>query len=223
MFFTATMLSGPLYADIHPLDDIRSAARTHVVERLGSRAEYAHAEPGQLDRRLRLSRCDQPLDTFSAAGSNSGGNTSVGVRCPDSPGWTLYVPVRVEMRREVIALRHAMGRDSVLHDDDLKTIEVDVSRHARGYFTRKDELVGRTLTRAVGGGTVLSPAVVAQPAMVRRGQRVTLIAGDGPVAVRAPAEALSDGRRGQRVQVRNLSSGRVIEGVVRSPTEVTVQ
>lgn len=207
---------------LHDLDNIREAARQHVLGQMGNEAAFAQAEPGRLDRRLRLTQCEQPLETFGVAG-NPGGHSSVGVRCNDLPGWTLYVPVRVELRRPVYALRHAMSRGSVVHADDLVQVEVDVRRHPQGYFTDTSELVGRTLSRALAAGTVLNPSNVAQPAMIRRGQRVSLVSSLAGISVSAPGEAMADGRRGERLQVRNLSSGRVVEGTVRSATEVEIQ
>jgi flagella basal body P-ring formation protein FlgA len=57
--------------------------------------------------------------------------------------------------------------------------------------------------------------------MVHRGQLVTLIAGDGPVAVRSEGVALEAARLRQRLKVRS-ASGRVIEGTAEGPGQVRV-
>ena len=49
-----------------------------------------------------------------------------------------------------------------------------------------------------------------------------MIAGTGGFQVRMSAVALSDGRVADRIRVQNLSSQRVIEGIVRSDNVVEV-
>jgi flagella basal body P-ring formation protein FlgA len=58
--------------------------------------------------------------------------------------------------------------------------------------------------------------------IVRRGQEVTLLSSDGAVEVRANGRAMIDGAAGSRIQVQNLSSLRVVEGVVESADLVRV-
>lgn len=65
---------------LQPLQPIRDAALTALGADASARAMVA---PG-----LRLAACSQPL---VAAAS---GAATAEVRCPDTPGWRLYVPVR---------------------------------------------------------------------------------------------------------------------------------
>lgn len=67
-------------AAAHPLDDIRAAA----LAAIGGPGAQGEA---RLDSRLRMAACGQPL----AATARS--TRIAQVRCPDSPGWTLQVPV----------------------------------------------------------------------------------------------------------------------------------
>jgi flagellar basal body P-ring formation protein FlgA len=52
------------------------------------------------------------------------------------------------------------------------------------------------------------------PELVRRGERVTLQAAGGTIAVQVEGEALAGGALGERVRVRNLATRRVVEGTV---------
>jgi flagella basal body P-ring formation protein FlgA len=58
--------------------------------------------------------------------------------------------------------------------------------------------------------------------IVHRGQQVTLLSAAGPVEVRASGRAMVDGAAGSRIQVQNLSTLRVVEGVVESADRVRV-
>ena len=55
-----------------------------------------------------------------------------------------------------------------------------------------------------------------------RGQLVTVVARAGTMSVRTTGVAQSDGGLAERVQIRNVTSGRTVEGVVRSGDTVEV-
>lgn len=203
-----------------PLVDIQAAAEAFVLQRLGTDSSGTTASAGRLDPRLRLARCKVPLQAFAVAGDRLRGNTSVGVQCPG--GWRLYVPVKVETLATILTLKHPMERGKVLAPDDLEVVRMDTGRLMHGYFTDVSAVVGNTLKRSAAGGTVLTHALVREPPVIVHGQRVALVSSATGIAVQAPGEALSDARIGDRLRVRNLSSGKVVEGVARGNGRVEV-
>lgn len=70
------------------------------------------------------------------------------------------------------------------------------------------------MTRPLPAGAVLTPAAIASPRIIQRGDRVLLTADVGGISVRVGGQALMHGTLGDRVRVRNLSSQRVVEGLV---------
>jgi flagella basal body P-ring formation protein FlgA len=58
--------------------------------------------------------------------------------------------------------------------------------------------------------------------VIKHGQDVTLIAAAGGIEVRAAGRALADAAGGARLRVQNLSSLKVVEGVVEGPDRVRV-
>src|SRR5699024_8543255 len=198
--------------DIQSVESIRAAAEAFVVAPHDDANVSARA--GRLDPRLRLPSCDRPLSTFAATAAAAGGNQSVGVRCEGSRNWTIYVPVKVSRRARVVVLARTVQRDTLLTPEHLDMVTRDVAGLSSGFFTQAEELVGHRVKRSAAAGTVLTPVLVHRPPLIERGDRVTLASGSSAVAVSAPAEALGAGRRGERLRVRNLSSGKVIEAVV---------
>ncbi|MBS0002209.1 MAG: flagellar basal body P-ring formation protein FlgA [Thioalkalivibrio sp.] len=171
---------------------------------------------GPLDDRLRLRACAEGLEAFTAPGTRTAGNTTVGVRCHGPVSWTLYVPVQIEVHGEVVVLGQPLPRGSVLQPSHLRLERQDVGRLSNGYLGSLEEARDMVLRRALQAGTVLTPQVVEPPRLVERGQRVLLLAETGSVAVRVQAEAMGDGALGERVRVRNLSSQEIVEGRVLS-------
>src|SRR5690606_986154 len=204
---------------------IRSLAQAHALEAARSFAPAGarlSAEAARLDPRLRLPAYPVVPETFSAPGHGVTAVTSVGVRCPAPPGWSLYVPVEVEILVDVVVLAAPAAAGQTLAESDLKLEPMNVARLGAGYLTRIDDAEGLVLKRPVRPGTVLTAALLARPTLVRRGQRVELVAGGSSLAVRTEGEALSDAAEGERVRVRNVRSRTIVEGVVAADGTVRI-
>ena len=78
------------------------------------------------------------------------------------------------------------------------------------------------MARRVSAGHIFVPRDLKPPAVVRRGQRVRIELRAEALSVSTAGEALGDGAIGQRVAVRNLSSGRRLRGTVKAPGLVEV-
>ena len=213
------LLSASASADFEPHENILLTAAS-FIEGEARQTHDARFEirvtPGRLDSRLRLRPCEAGLEGFAAPGGRRAGNTTVGVRCLGPVTWTLYVPVQIEVHGEVVVLAHAQPRGTVLTASQVRLEAHDVGTLSAGYLIDLDEARGMVLRRALQSGTVLTPQMVEPPRLVQRGQRVQLLAENESVAVRVEGEALADGARGDRVRVRNLSSQRIVDGVVLS-------
>lgn len=176
----------------------------------------------KLDARLRLSRCDEPLEAFQPPGGKTIGNITVGVRCNSAKSWSLYVPVKVSIYDKVVAAARPLARGDIINSGDVKLVERDLAQLQSGYFSDPDEVSGMEVTRTISLDAALTNNLVKSPLQVRRGQQVILVANSGGLEVRMSGEALADGAAGDRIKVRNLSSKRVVDGTVTSATTVLV-
>jgi flagella basal body P-ring formation protein FlgA len=208
---------------VESLDAIRSTAQAYVKSLIPTSAGESIVTVGQLDGRLRLAHCpSKQLSASLPAGMALQARSTVGVTCAGSVHWTVYVPVTVESKINVLVLTRAVNRDARLTTAD---VIVEMRRTAgpgNAYLTAPAELNGRTVRRPLAAGTTLSVDMFTPDLIVRRGQEVTLLSSGGAVEVRANGRAMVDGAAGARIQVQNLSSMRVVEGVVESADLVRV-
>ncbi len=196
------------------LDEIRQAAHDFVLTHFKERRAPPRVEVGRLDRRLRLAPCASDLEAFLPPGSRRLGNIVVGVRCAEPKPWSLYVPARVRLLRRVLVLARPVARGTTLTAGDVRLETRDVDSLTAGYLVDPAEVVGMRTARNLKLGQPLNRLVLSIPKLVRRGQRVLLLAQGSGLKVRMQGEALKDGAHGDRVRVRNLRSKREVEGVV---------
>lgn len=202
---------------------IRNAARDFVAAAIqlppNSRISL---EAGNLDERLQLPRCAKPLVAFATPGTELSRGGTVGVRCTADTPWKIYVPVRLSVMTPVVIASQALARGASLKASDFELAERDLATLPGGYLTDVGRLENKNLRRRVLPGTVITPSMLVQSHAVRRGQRVTLVAGAKALNIRMAGTAMGDGGIGDRVTVRNLSSGRTVEGIVRSNETVEI-
>lgn len=206
----------------HDTADIAKTAEDFLAARLGATDDRTRVRAATLDARLRLAACDRPLEGFLRAGTKIGAKTIVGVRCDGARAWKMYVPVDVVVESRVWVARRSLPRGHLLTRDDIVADVRDVSRMTRGYIDDPQQLVGQRLKNSVLAGHVLTPRLLEADRIVRRGQTVTLAVSQGGIAIRMAGRALADGALGQRIRVENLNSGRIVEGIVRSPELVEI-
>lgn len=209
-------------AAFQPVADIVAEAEAFVRQRLATAGRELVARAGSLDPRLSLARCDRALEGYLPPGGRIDSRTLVGVRCTGSRPWKVYVPVDVLEPRAVLVARRALPPGHVLAAGDLVAEERDVSRLTGGYVEHPREILGRRLEHQVTAGTVIAPRMLEETILVRRGQSVTLVVQNDALAIRTRGIALADGVENQRIRVKNMTSERIVEGLVRSSEEIEV-
>ncbi len=211
----------PVFAAIQPLASIRAAAENFIRAQMPP-GQGAVVSAGRLDSRLRLARCAGPLDASLLSGERLQANASVAVACRDGADWTLYVPVRVRSRIRVWVLRRPEVQGARLTAADLVSQTRLVSGLSSGYVGNLAVLGRATLRHALPAGAALHLDDLLADFLVHQGQQVVLLASFGGIRVRAEGVALQAGRYGALIRVRNLSSSRVVQGIVQSRTLVDV-
>ncbi len=204
----ASALAGPAATDgdWEAPERIRAAAKA---------ALDARARPGQrvevevtLDERLRLPACARDL---SARVQN---DTSVETSCDDAAGWRIYVPVRVRRFATLAVLTRNLAPGERIDANAIAWEERELTPQTAQGIAAPATVEGLAATRMLMSGTVLTASVIKAPAAIRRGDTVTLTATAGGLSVRAVGQALGDGAAGDRIAVKNLSSQRIVQGVV---------
>jgi flagellar basal body P-ring formation protein FlgA len=209
---------------IQDVESIRALAAGFVRERLQTTGNTVlHAEAGMLDPRLRLAACAKPPRAFSPAGElRAASRMTIGVRC-DAPAWSVYVPVTLESELAVLVTTRPLPRNAAVTAQDVESQRRRVPGVAAGYLVSMDQLAGRHLRNAAAPGTALDVELLAPDVLIRRGQRVTVVATAGSLEVRAQGEAVADATPDGRVRVLNLNSRRIVEGQVESPDSVRIR
>jgi len=178
------------------------------------RVEYAVAP---LDARLTLPECAAPLLFEARDQGQLAPRINVQVTCPRGNNWSVYVPVDLNVYQPVVIAVRPLARGDDVHAGDVRLGEVNTSRLNGQYLTSVDAALGMNVRRPVGIGGALLMEYLEAPLLVRRGEAVTISAQAGVIGVKMQGTALSDGRRGERIKIKNQASAKVVEAQVVAP------
>lgn len=225
LLWAACCAAGPVAADEtkQALNSIVAAAVAASEERARQHGyDKVSVEVRPLDERLRLPQCGEPLEAFSPGAGQVLGPASVGIRCSGTRPWTIYVRTTVSARQAIPVLARSLPRHTVITEADIKLIDQPLQSAANGVIYNPAQIVGMELTRSLDAGSTIRLNQLRAPNVIKRGQRVTVIAGLNGLEVRTEGKALGDAAAGERVAVTNLKSGKAIEGTARSDGTISV-
>ncbi len=222
----------PPVAEVSPEELLQRSVKKWVSEQQKTPLDALELAP--LDSRLKLQACAVPLmfDTpFSSA-------ETVRVRC-SQPVWQLYVKVtnklvpkavvstnrepnaNKEVHRKVLVAAAVLPRGTVLNETHVVLADVDTSSVGSPAFEAVADVMHSELVRDLRPGQPIRVQDVKLTVLVKRGQTVLLSVGQAQgFQITARVEALQDGRMGEKVQLKNSDSGKIMTGVVKGPNAV---
>jgi flagella basal body P-ring formation protein FlgA len=203
---------------------IIDAARTAIEQHPGSkRYRNLTVSIRPLDSRLRLARCELPLATHFPPSSKTLGNRVVGVACQGSKPWKIFVRASVSAEQSLPVLVRSLARHSVISSADIELVNFPVTQMGSGFVENPDHVIGMELKRELSAGVPIRANFLAAPKIVKRGQRVLVVYGQGELQVTMAGVAMKDGASGDRIPVRNTSSSKEIDGIVNADGSIRLQ
>lgn len=209
-------------ANLH--DDMREVASQFLSQQAhGMHDGRVKILVGKIDPRLNLASCKrQDIDAFIPSNQTIERISTLGIRCKGEKPWSIYLPVRVDLLKQVVVARNTLVRNQKIKSSDLLIRWVDIQRMKKGYFTKTKDVVGKIVKRYVRMGKVIEPLQLKRAMTVHRGELVHIMVMMNNMKIQMKGRALRAGSLGDTIPVKNLSSKRIIEAKVTGQKRVEV-
>ncbi|MBF0378792.1 MAG: flagellar basal body P-ring formation protein FlgA [Desulfamplus sp.] len=149
---------------------------------------------------------------------------------------TLYVRVKVDGKDygrlslsgwidifdNVLCAARSLTRGKVLELGDVHVQRFNIANLHGDYFNDPNDVIGRVLTKNAPNNKAITPNMIEDAAIVRKGDRVKIIAARGNLKIITIGTVKSDGKMNDTVQVQNMTSGKVINAIVTGKESVKV-
>ncbi len=226
VFFSLTLIltfTRAGYADsdgsIQSLVDIETAVTKFVLSQQVL-PDKTSVQVRSLDARLRLTQCGEELQTQWSPGSRSIGRVTVQTLCNGPTPWRVHVQATVTLEGYVWALGRSVQRGDVLNKTLLTKKKVVLGRNNIALTASGNPIIdiepwlGYAFAQPVAVGKILTDRVLKRSNLINKGEKVTIRHQSLGLELRTFGVALDSGTMDQRLQVRNSSSGKVVEVVV---------
>ncbi len=135
---------------------------------------------------------------------------------------TLYPSFNLDYLRTAFMTRRWVNREERLTQENVFPVEMRQSLIPPHAVTSMEELQGKIARVAIPKGRVVTLTQVVEPPLIRKKQIVTLKVDAPGLKVEAKGEALTDGRKGESIKVKNVDSGKILYGKVEDGNTVVV-
>src|SRR6202789_2484184 len=123
MGFATVLAAGAVLADDAQLQDVaqlEALAKSQAEQQFPPLTDRQRFAVGPLDARLKFEHCSLPLKASVGPGQHMRDRVMVELRCPGTPAWHIYVPVKIVGTSTVTMAARAIVVGSVLTDKDVR-------------------------------------------------------------------------------------------------------
>ncbi|NDL72134.1 flagellar basal body P-ring formation chaperone FlgA [Vreelandella alkaliphila] len=149
-----------------------------------------------------LPACVAPEPFFPNARQSLLGRVSVGVRCGEASRQVRYMQAQIDIIGNYVVAGQDIDRGTLITREMLSQREGNLGDLTAQAITQQDDIIGMVAQRNIRGGNTFQAHDLKAPQVVKRGQRVTVIAQGTGFRVSREGEALADGAQGERIRVR---------------------
>ena len=194
------------HAKIH--DAVAAFVRTQT-QSLPGKASF---QVTNIDPRISLPACAS-LEAFLPPGTQLNGNTTVGVRCNSTPGWSIFVQVNVTISMHMLTLKRTLQSGQTVHAEDLGSLSSESVQ--AGTLTDPAQAIGKIMKYGVGTGQILRADMLRAPYTVRQGETVRLQVKGSGFSVSTEGRALNNAADGETTTART-ASGQIVSGTAKN-------
>ena len=140
----------------------------------------------------------------------------------NSADWRINVTIKSELGLYVVVTKTGIGRKQALTANGLK-LEWRTLTKEQDFLTQIEQASGKMTLRRIRSGQVLDSRQLKSPPLVEKGNQVIISAAKDGFMATTKGLAQEEGALGQQIEVKNISSGKVIKAVVVGLNQVETQ
>lgn len=229
--FALLLLINPLLSSHAQENDASSQYQTHselytlVTEHLKQKTDQklfeVEIQLRKLSPNLKLPACKESLTLKDRNPDNYTGRMALSVSCLH-PKWRVFIPATVKGKRPVVISTKGILKLAVIKEEDIKKVLLPYKKVPKDSLIDPKTVIGMRALKAIPPNKVLKVKDLQAPYWVFKNQQVNIITRIGGIEVSTTGQALKSGVELQQVPVKNLSSEKIMKGIVIAPNTVLI-
>jgi flagella basal body P-ring formation protein FlgA len=216
----ACVLSGLLHAS-SPTEQVHTFL-ANIEADYTARGFRVEMETGNFTPLLTERSCSQKVSLQLISDPMTQQHNTIEARCIDAQPWRLFINVELRLFDEIVLAERNVPRNTPLDKEDLRMVEMPINKGHYPNYREFEPILGMVAKQTIRQGSIITPKHLTNPEIVRRGDKVVIVADNDRIMIRMNGIALEDGKKGEQISVRNEHSERVIKAYVMELGKVNV-
>jgi len=125
--------------------------------------------------------------------------------------------------KSVPIVRGRLDKGAVIRSEDIQIVRANLATLPQDVTFNIDEVVGRRALRGIMSGETIRKSDIDIPPVIEKGKIVSMIYSSGGFTARATGIAMRDGIEGEKIELKNERSNKIVKGKVVGPGEVMIE
>ncbi len=114
----------------------------------------------------------------------------------------------------MLVLKQGLSHNTLIDKNHIAYERKPLNKLSRGFFTSFAQIKGSISVRHLQADSILRPSQFITQKLIKKGDKVTILAKSKSFRIHTFCHALMDGRLGDTIRVKNSRSKKIIEGTV---------
>jgi flagella basal body P-ring formation protein FlgA len=141
---------------------------------------------------------------------------------PSLPVAAIEIKGRYVEMAEVPSVTQRMRKGEMITEHDIQYVKVPKNRIRPTVLTEEGQLIGKSVRRSIEAGDIVRVSDVESPKLVERGKLIAIFYRTGAMELRDMGYAMTDGAKGEIIQVKNARSNSMVQAMVSAPNTAIV-
>jgi flagella basal body P-ring formation protein FlgA len=141
----------------------------------------------------------------------------------DVPKEKIFLRTKVSVFDRIVVARTRLKKGDIISSAEAATEERDIAVLNPNIIKGMDNVLGKEVKTFIPSGNPIYEWMIKDKPLVKKNEKVRIVAGGQNIVVAAVGLSLEDGDLGSEVKVRNAGSGKELIGVVTGTGEVEIR
>lgn len=175
--------------------------------------ERVSIEVTKIDRRITVSQCEGNMTAVLVGNKSLQRSATVRIRCDNTDNWQIHIPVKIIRLVPVVVSNRPLSKGTLLTKNNTKIEYMNRVLLRSGYISDLAFVNRARLKRQLSSEQMISTRDIC---LVCKGESVTITSSVENLTVKTGGVALSNGILGEKINVRNSKSKRIVSGIVQA-------
>ncbi len=193
---------------------IKNKALAYLSSRLDAEDIEHTLQIQHIDPRLKLKKCPLDIEISLTQELVKPGKNTLNIQCKSPAPWRVFITADVTLFSRALVAKYPLNKGHLIQKNDLKLETIKLTGLRTAYLSDPDRAVNHVLKRRVQRGDLISVKNLSKPTLIKKGDKITIIAKNNGFQISMKGTALTAGGKDDKIRVKNSKTKKIIQGII---------